>query len=77
MPPRLRIDRQETPPGLEDVVLLRLPEVLRLFPVGKSTWWAGVKSNRFPAPVRLGPRTVAWRASDIRALIDDLTGPAA
>ena len=26
-------------------------------PVGKSTWWAGVKSSRFPRPVKLGPRT--------------------
>ena len=70
MPPRLRIDRQETPPGLEDVVLLRLPEVLRLFPVGKSTWWAGVKSGRYPRPVRtLGARITAWRVEDIRDLI--------
>jgi prophage regulatory protein len=39
-------------------------------PVGKSTWWAGVKSGRFPQPVKLGPRITAWRVEDIRALID-------
>jgi len=39
-------------------------------PVARSTWWAGVKSGRFPKPVKLGPRTTAWRAEDIRALID-------
>jgi prophage regulatory protein len=38
-------------------------------PVGKSTWWAGVKSGRYPRPVKLGPRITAWRVSDIRALI--------
>jgi len=38
-------------------------------PVGKSTWWAGVKSGRFPQPVKLGPRITAWRVEDIRALI--------
>ena len=38
-------------------------------PVGRSTWWAGVKSGRFPSPVKLGPRTTAWRVEDIRALI--------
>lgn len=37
-------------------------------PVGKSTWYAGVKSGRFPQPVKLGPRTTAWRVADIRAL---------
>ena len=39
-------------------------------PVGRSTWWAGVKSGRFPKPVKLGPRTTAWRVEDIRALIE-------
>ena len=38
-------------------------------PVGRSTWWAGVKSGRFPKPVKLGPRTTAWRVEDIRDLI--------
>lgn len=39
-------------------------------PVSKSTWWEGVKSGRFPEPVKLGPRTTAWRKEDIQALID-------
>jgi prophage regulatory protein len=39
-------------------------------PVSKSTGWAGVKSGRFPKPVKLGPRTTAWNVLDIRALID-------
>ncbi len=39
-------------------------------PVGKSTWWAGVKSRRYPQPVKLGPRITAWRVEDIRAIID-------
>jgi len=38
-------------------------------PVGRSTWWAGVKDGRFPKPVKLGPRITVWRAQDIRALI--------
>ncbi len=38
-------------------------------PVGRSTWWAGVKDGRFPKPVKLGPRITVWRAEDIRALI--------
>ncbi|MBA5778043.1 AlpA family phage regulatory protein [Stappia sp. F7233] len=38
-------------------------------PVSKSTWWAGVKSGRYPQPVKLGPRITAWRAADIHDLI--------
>ena len=39
-------------------------------PVSKSTWWAGVKSGRYPQPVKLGPRITAWRVEDIRELIE-------
>ena len=39
-------------------------------PVGRSTWWAGVKTGRFPKPVKLGPRTTAWKVEDIRKLIE-------
>jgi prophage regulatory protein len=39
-------------------------------PVSKSTWWAGVKSGRFPAPLKLGRGITVWRVEDIRALID-------
>lgn len=46
------------------------PPIPPVIPVSKSSWWAGVKSGRYPAPVKLGPRTTAWRVSDIRALIE-------
>lgn len=41
-----------------------------IIPISKSSWWAGVKSGKYPQPVKLGPRTTAWRASDIQAVID-------
>lgn len=43
-----------------------------IIPIGKSAWWAGVRDGRFPAPVKLGPRTTAWRVEDIRDLIERL-----
>ncbi len=47
-----------------------VPPIPALIPVGKSTWWAGVKSGRYPRPVRtLGARITAWRVEDIRELI--------
>lgn len=42
-------------------------------PVSKSTWWAGVKSGRYPQPVKLSKRCTAWRVEDIRALVDQLS----
>ena len=50
--------------------LLRLKQVLEIIPVSKSTWWAGVKSGRFPQPVKLGPRTTCWRESEVRKLVE-------
>lgn len=51
---------------------LRLPEVLAAFPVSKSTWWAGVKSGRYPIGHKLSQRVTAWRAEDIRTLIEQV-----
>jgi predicted DNA-binding transcriptional regulator AlpA len=56
---------------------LRLPQIIgdikrgipAIIPVSKSAWWEGCKTGRYPKPVKLGPRTTAWRVSDIRALI--------
>ena len=48
------------------------PPIPPIIPVGKSTWWAGVNSGRCPKPVKLGPRTTAWRVDDIRTLIKQL-----
>ena len=57
---------------LPETGYLRLPQVLRLIPVSKSSWWAGIKSGLYPRPVKLGKRTTAWRVEDIRALIKSL-----
>lgn len=43
-------------------------------PVSRSAWWAGIKTGRYPKPVKLGPRTSAWRVEDIRALIVKVSG---
>lgn len=52
---------------------LRLPQVLALIPISKSVWWEGCKTGRFPKPVKLGPRTTAWRAEDIAALVESFS----
>jgi prophage regulatory protein len=58
--------------GLPAEGFARLPQIIgpgNPIPVSKSTWWEGVKEGRFPKPVRLSPRAVAWKVEDIRALI--------
>ena len=59
--------------------LLRIWEILgdpekgipALVPVSKSAWWSGIKSGKFPQPVKLGTRTTAWRGRDIKTIIEN------
>ena len=44
------------------------PATQAIIPVKKSCWWDGVRSGRFPKPVKLG-RCTMWRVEDIKALI--------
>jgi prophage regulatory protein len=52
---------------------LRLPAIIAPhgpIPVSKSTWWAGIKTGRYPKPVKLSARISAWRVEDIRRFIE-------
>lgn len=63
---------------LPETGFLRLPQIIGdpqaeppippIIPVKKSCWWDGVRSGRFPKPVKLG-RCTMWRVEDIRTLI--------
>lgn len=51
---------------------LRLPSIIGPngpIPCGKSTWWAGVKSGRFPPPCKSG-RMTFWHRDDIGELLE-------
>lgn len=51
------------------------PPIPPIIPVSKSTWWSGVKSGRYPQPVRaLGARITAWKVEDILALVQQESG---
>jgi predicted DNA-binding transcriptional regulator AlpA len=56
--------------SLPETGFVRLPVILKIFPIGKSTWWQGVKDGKYPKPVKLGQRTTAWKVEDIKNLIN-------
>jgi prophage regulatory protein len=56
--------------GARRFAFLRLPQVLALVPVSKSSWYSGIKTGRYPPPVKLGPRISVWREEEIIALIE-------
>ena len=47
------------------------PATLGLIPVGRATWYAGIKSGLFPKPIKHGGIAM-WRVEEIRALIAQL-----
>jgi len=63
---------------LPETGFLRLPQIIgdlkanppipALIPVRKTCWWEGVRSGRFPKPVKFG-RCTMWRVEEIKALI--------
>ena len=61
---------------LPETGFIRLKNIVAPYgpiPVSRSTWWAGVKSKRYPQPVKLGPKITARRVEDIRTLIENLS----
>lgn len=66
-------EEQPLPVILPAEGLIRLPTVLSVYPVARSTWWKGIREGRYPPPVRIGAKSVAWRVNDIRRLIREHT----
>lgn len=59
--------------NLSQSAYIRLPEILNLVPIGRSTWWLWVATGKAPKGVKLGKKTTAWKLSDIQKLLDDLS----
>jgi predicted DNA-binding transcriptional regulator AlpA len=57
-------------PIMPETGFVRLLTVLFFYPVSRAEWYIGMKEGRYPKPVPLGKKMVAWRVEDIRALIE-------
>lgn len=73
--PAVRVADTPAQYPVEARALLRLPQVLALVAVSKTTWWKLVREGRAPQPVKLGDRCTAWRATDIAAWIESAGQP--
>ena len=58
-------ESSSTRPDATMAVFLRMPTVMRMTGLGRSTIYRLIADQKFPCPVRLGPRAVAWRRSDL------------
>jgi len=48
--------------------ILRLPDVKAQSGASRSTIYLRIQQGLWPKPVRLGPRSVGWPASDVAAI---------
>ena len=58
------------PQSLDDLRLMRRPEVEAVCGVSRSTLYAMVAKGAFPQPLRISARSVGWRAGEVRLWLD-------
>lgn len=69
--------KNNTLPDLPQEGFVRLPVVLKVLSIGKTSWWCGIRDGKYPRPAMMGKRTARWNVKDIRALIEKYTEDAA
>ena len=51
---------------------IRLPILMVLYGLSKSTILREIKKGNLPPPIKLSPRTTAWKVDDIRKHLDSI-----
>jgi len=63
----------QTPNPLKSgATLLRLSDVMLATSIGSSTIYRKIAAGQFPRPLRLGPGSVRWKASEVSAWVEGL-----
>jgi prophage regulatory protein len=62
--------RQKPYPVISEVRVLRLPEVMHRVAMRRTKIYSMIQLGQFPAPVRLGARTVGWSSEAITQWIE-------
>jgi predicted DNA-binding transcriptional regulator AlpA len=56
--------------NLPNAAYVRLPVVLMLFGVSRTTVWRMCKSSSMPAPKKLGRRVAVWNVGELRQVLN-------
>lgn len=68
-PARQRAGSATTTPSAP--MFVRMPVVVRMTGLGRSTIYRLIAEKKFPGPVRVGERAVAWRQADLDRWSDE------
>ena len=55
---------------LKQIIGDKNKDIPPIVPVSQSTWWLGVKSGKFPKPIKLSEGVTVWRGADLLKLFD-------
>lgn len=62
----------DTPPKTTSYELLKLPAVMAKTTFSEPSIYRLMREGKFPKPLKLGERAVAWRSDEIEAFINGL-----
>ena len=62
---------------IHNIIGCRRRGISPLLPVSRTTWLRKVKLGFYPQPVKIGPRTTAWKTRDIQALLHKMASEGA
>lgn len=69
MPTAMYFDPVKNFDDLPNSAVIRVPTVIAVLGISRATWWNGVRDGIYPPALQIGPRSVGWRVSDIRAIL--------
>ncbi len=46
--------------------------IVPILPISRSGMYTAIRDGRIPAPVKLGPKVIAWPSEQIRAMLDEM-----
>lgn len=49
------------------------PPITPILPISRASWYQGISEGRYPKPLKIGLRSVAWRRSDIIDLLKEIS----
>ena len=66
------IEIENTYKSVDQIKLIRLPDVLKVFPVCKVSLYTKMKNGDFPKSIKLGKNSVAWVESEVQEYLASL-----
>lgn len=69
--PQRQPEVHEQATDAQALLFLRIAVVMRLTGLGRSTIYRLMAEDKFPSPVRLAKRAIAWRRTDVERWSED------